>query len=99
MGLGATLRRLRLQRGYGIRELERATGISASYLSRIERFDHQPSVDRALRLAIVLGCSIEELLGDEAATIRADMARRSADGAPRHVIPFTPHATDTPPTQ
>ena len=55
-----TLRAVRMARGLGLRETAERAGITAAYLSRVERGQRQLSVDALGRLAKVLG--LEELV-------------------------------------
>lgn len=43
--LGAVARQIRLARGMTLRDLDKATGISAPYLSQLERGDRRPSTE------------------------------------------------------
>lgn len=60
--VGATLQRLRLQRGLTLEDLSRTAGVSKSMLSQIEREKANPTIAVAWRLANALGVSIAELL-------------------------------------
>lgn len=60
--VGATLQKLRLQRGLTLDDLSRAAGVSKSMLSQIEREKANPTIAVAWRLANALGVGIEELL-------------------------------------
>lgn len=52
MNLSKVLRDIRKLRGYSLREVEDATGISNAYLSQLERSDtHKPSPDKLQELA------------------------------------------------
>jgi PTS system nitrogen regulatory IIA component len=56
MHFGATLRLLRLDAGFTLRELATKIGVSNAYLSRVENgHDSPPSLDRLIALARVLG--------------------------------------------
>ena len=50
--------------GYSQRELARMVGITSGAMSAIERGVHWPGVDTAIRLARILGSTVEELWGD-----------------------------------
>ena len=52
--LAAELRAVRHDRRLGLREVARAAGISAGYLSRLERAERCPRVPVPVRLALVL---------------------------------------------
>lgn len=65
-GLGFRLRRLRGERGVSLRDLAAQTGLSASYISSIERGLGHPSVAALQKLTAALGTSLVALLGDEA---------------------------------
>lgn len=60
--VGATLQRMRLQRGLTLEDLSRTAGVSKSMLSQIEREKANPTIAVAWRLANALGIGIEELL-------------------------------------
>jgi len=59
-GVGARLKRLRLQRGYSQRDLS-SPGVSYAYISRIEAGARTPSVKALRKLAQKLGVSVEYL--------------------------------------
>lgn len=60
--VGATLQRMRTQRGLTLEDLSRTAGVSKSMLSQIERDKANPTIAVAWRLANALGIGIEELL-------------------------------------
>src|SRR4051812_33856720 len=52
MHLGATLRLLRVENGFGLRDLARRLGVSSAYLSRVENgLDPVPTPDRLEAIA------------------------------------------------
>lgn len=54
-GFGATIRELREKRGVGLRQFARMLGVSATYLSKIEREDMPPPAeDRVKEIARLL---------------------------------------------
>lgn len=59
--IGSVLRRLREQRGWTLRELARRSGLSAAFISEVERDLVSPSVASLSRLASALGVRIGEL--------------------------------------
>lgn len=64
--VGATLQRMRLERGLTLEDLSRTAGVSKSMLSQIEREKANPTIAVAWRLANALGVGIAELLSSEA---------------------------------
>jgi transcriptional regulator with XRE-family HTH domain len=61
------IRILREARGLTIEELSRATGVSVSYLSRLETgLRKVPSVFIVYKIAKVLGVTVEKLINDNA---------------------------------
>lgn len=60
--VGATLQRMRLERGLTLEDLSRTAGVSKSMLSQIEREKANPTIAVAWRLANALGVGIAELL-------------------------------------
>lgn len=69
--VGATLQRLRLQRGLTLDDLSRAAGVSKSMLSQIEREKANPTIAVTWRLANALGIGTEELLATEVRDVDA----------------------------
>ncbi len=63
--VGATLQRMRLERGLTLEDLSRTAGVSKSMLSQIEREKANPTIAVAWRLAKALGVDIAELLSSE----------------------------------
>lgn len=63
--VGATLQRLRLDRGLTLEDLSRIAGVSKSMLSQIEREKANPTIAITWRLANALGVGIGELLASE----------------------------------
>ena len=68
--LGGRLRDLRAGQGWTQDDLARRTGLSKSYLSRIEDGDRQPSLASLLSLAQAYGISLAALFSDPAAENR-----------------------------
>ncbi|MEX1141502.1 MAG: helix-turn-helix transcriptional regulator [Thermoleophilaceae bacterium] len=58
----ANLRRLRQRRGMSQADLSRASGISASVLSRLESAEREPRLSTVFRIARVLDEDMGELL-------------------------------------
>jgi transcriptional regulator with XRE-family HTH domain len=63
--VGATLQKMRLERGLTLEDLSRTAGVSKSMLSQIEREKANPTIAVAWRLANALGVSMAELLSAE----------------------------------
>lgn len=59
--LGSKIRRARLARGYGVRELARVLQCSPSLISQIERDKANPSVNTLYSIANVLGISVDSM--------------------------------------
>lgn len=60
--LATVLNSARINQGYSILELAEKTGISASYISRLETGKRKPSVKILQKLAITLELDLKELL-------------------------------------
>jgi transcriptional regulator with XRE-family HTH domain len=69
--VGATLQKMRLQRGLTLDDLSRAAGVSKSMLSQIEREKANPTIAVAWRLANALGVGIEELLSSQSREVES----------------------------
>lgn len=63
--LGPRLRSLRTERGITLRQLANETGLSASYISLLERSLSTPSVGSLQKVAAALGTNIVKLLTEE----------------------------------
>jgi transcriptional regulator with XRE-family HTH domain len=75
--MGERLRKLRTERGWRLDDLAQRTGLSKSYLSRIESGEREPSVAALFAMTLAYGISMHSLFepepGDEARVIiRAD---------------------------
>src|SRR5579871_3566237 len=62
---GARLRELRLQRGWTLQELAGRSGLSKTFLSRLESGDRQASIAAVLTLSRILDVSIASLFEAE----------------------------------
>ncbi|MCV7053357.1 helix-turn-helix transcriptional regulator [Mycobacterium heidelbergense] len=78
----ALLRAVRRQRGLTLEQLAGQTGLTKSYLSKIERRQSTPSIAVALRVARALDVDVGRLFSDEAAEekIAVDRAPGGAGG-------------------
>jgi transcriptional regulator with XRE-family HTH domain len=63
--LGIRLKRVRERTGRSLREVARELGVSASFLSQMERGKSQPSVATLYSLSQLLNVSIDELFAEE----------------------------------
>ncbi|WP_343710560.1 XRE family transcriptional regulator [Mycobacterium sp.] len=63
----ALLRAVRRQRGLTLENLAEQTGLTKSYLSKIERRRSTPSIAVAIKLARALGVDVAQLFSDEPA--------------------------------
>lgn len=63
--VGATLQKMRLERGLTLEDLSRTAGVSKSMLSQIEHEKANPTIAVTWRLANALGVDIAELLSGE----------------------------------
>ncbi|MGI8829020.1 MAG: helix-turn-helix domain-containing protein [Candidatus Limnocylindria bacterium] len=62
--IGATLRAVRRQRGFTLRQVADEAGVTESFLSQVERDIASPSIATLRRIAVALGTSIGVLLDD-----------------------------------
>ncbi len=72
-GIGARLKRLRLERGLSQRDLS-SPGISYAYISRIESGARTPSVKALRRIAGKLGVTVEHLETGEPTPVECGVA-------------------------
>ena len=75
--MALNLKQLRVQRGLTLEQLAQGSGLTRSYLSKVERGISTPSIESALGIASALGISVEKLFGhtedegDPVAIVRA----------------------------
>lgn len=84
---GARVRRLREEKGYGLREFARMIGVSATYMSKIERDEYPPPAEeRILAIAGALDQNPDELLAlaNRVASDLTDIIKRQ----PREMASF-----------
>lgn len=55
------VKRIRIKKGYTQEELANILSISASYLSKIERGEKEPSLQLAVKMARKLDCLLDDL--------------------------------------
>jgi transcriptional regulator with XRE-family HTH domain len=79
--VGMRLRALRQRSGKSLRELAVASGLSASYISAVERSLSNPSVASLQKLCAALDSNLVEVLGGEASELGGDPVVRSGEEA------------------
>ncbi len=83
---GTSLRKLRQSRGWSLQELASRSGLSKTFLSRLETGDRQASIAAVLSLARIFGVSLASMFEPQVASdpcliIRAnEVAPQAADG-------------------
>ncbi|CDO88189.1 DNA-binding protein [Mycobacterium triplex] len=107
----ALLRAVRRQRGLTLEQLAAQTGLTKSYLSKIERGHSTPSIAVALKVARALEVDVGRLFSDEAAQEKITVDRAAGPDGERYRVlasallgksmsPFvvrpTAHAADNP---
>jgi DNA-binding XRE family transcriptional regulator len=65
MGLGSGIRRARIDKGWQQQDLQEATKISQTYLSKIEHNKVDPSISIVQKIARALGVSIDRLVQED----------------------------------
>lgn len=78
--MSALLKALRTQKGLTLESLAGQTGLTKSYLSKLERGIGTPSIAVALRIAAVLDVDVGQLFADESAQTKLVIDRHT-DGA------------------
>lgn len=89
--VGPRLRTIRAQRGLTLTATAKATGISKSTLSRLEKGERRPSLELLLPLAQAYRVPLDDLVGaPEVGDPRIRLKPRRVNG--RTVVPLTRHA-------
>jgi transcriptional regulator with XRE-family HTH domain len=71
---GEFVRRERLEKEIGLREMAKMIGVSATYLSKVERDEFPPPAeDKVRKIAGIIGCDSDELLA-RAGRISSDLS-------------------------
>lgn len=85
--LGASIRARRLELGMGVRDLARATGLSATFVSKLEHGRANPTLDTLRAIANALGAPLFRLLAgpDERDPVVRRRQRRRTVVTPGHV--------------
>lgn len=89
MTVSALLKTIRTQQGLTLESLAGQTGLTKSYLSKIERGLGTPSIAAALRIASVLRVDVAQLFADESTQTRLVIDRAADSSTARH----SPRAT------
>lgn len=82
----ALLRAVRKQRGLTLEALAQQTGLTKSYLSKIERRRSTPSIAVALKVAKALDVDVGRLFSDEAAHEKITVERAANAGGERYRV-------------
>jgi transcriptional regulator with XRE-family HTH domain len=80
----ALLRAVRRQRGLTLESLAQQTGLTKSYLSKIERRHSTPSIAVALKVARALDVDVAQLFSDESADQKITVDRASDHSRDNH---------------
>jgi transcriptional regulator with XRE-family HTH domain len=88
---GSTLRELRQNRGWSLQELASRSGLSKTFLSRLETGDRQASIAAVLTLARIFGVSLASLFEAQVAS-EPCLIVRAAEATPQSVngLTYTP---------
>ena len=65
MKIGEKLKKIRLEKGVGQRQLAEAAGTTAATISRYENGERLPKLMLFIRIVNALGCQIGDFLDDE----------------------------------
>ena len=79
MEIGARIRSVRETMGFSQGDLERATGLLRSYISRIEHGHTMPSVANLERIATAFGMQLHDMLNEGVTVAASPPARKTAD--------------------
>src|SRR5208282_5528525 len=71
---GAFVRRERVAKEIGLREMAKMIGVSPTYLSKVERDEFAPPTeDKVKAIAQIIGCDVDELLA-RAGRVASDLS-------------------------
>jgi transcriptional regulator with XRE-family HTH domain len=71
---GEFVRRERLEKEIGLREMAKIIGVSPTYLSKVERNEFPPPAeDKVRKIAEIIGCDVDELLA-RAGRVSSDLS-------------------------
>jgi transcriptional regulator with XRE-family HTH domain len=88
--IGERIRQLRIQRGLTLGDVEKASGLLAPYISRVERGHTVPSLEILERFASVLEVPLYRLfLGPVAGAIVQEFELPDSTGAPQRLSALT----------
>jgi transcriptional regulator with XRE-family HTH domain len=74
MKFGEFVRRERLEKEIGLREMAKMIGVSPTYLSKVERDEFPPPAeDKVRKIAEIIGCDCDELLA-RAGRVSSDLS-------------------------
>lgn len=76
--MSVKLKLIRIQSGLTLEVLAQASGLTKSYVSKLERGASTPSVVAALRLSKALGVQVEEIFGAETARESISISKAQA---------------------
>ncbi|STZ72927.1 transcriptional regulator [Mycolicibacterium fortuitum] len=82
--MSALLRAVRQQRGMTLEELADATGLTKSYLSKVERQRSTPSIAVAMKLARALEVDVAQLFSEDPAVTTLSVDRADGRGSSRY---------------
>ena len=78
------LRAVRQQRGMTLEELAAGTGMTKSYLSKVERGHSVPSIAAALKISRTLDVDVAQLFSDDPEVSTLSVERAASRGTERH---------------
>lgn len=71
---GEYVRKMRVQKEIGLREMAKMIGVSPTYLSKVERDEFPPPAeDKVRKIAEIIGCDVDELLA-RAGRVSSDLS-------------------------
>lgn len=82
--MSALLRAVRTQNGLTLDELATETGLTKSYLSKVERGQSTPSIAAALKIARALDVDVAQLFSDDATAASITVERAATQPTNRH---------------
>ena len=94
LGLAATVKSIRVRRGWSQRQLAARLGSPRTYVSKVENHTACPTLGTLSRLAVALEVSVAELLDGVERKRNGEIRELVTEPLVRQILPFLPQLTE-----